>query len=162
MIKLIILFTVCTAINVVLSTIRSIMTVKGSKMSASLTNAICYGFYTWVIVLTSGDGIPLWQKMLITAICNFIGVWIVKAIEEKRTPEKLWKVEITLPCEKIGSADYTKEIFEHEHNIPCNYTQVGNWWAFNCYCENGKQVDYLKDICMKLNGKISAYESKTL
>ena len=91
--KVLILFAVATAINVILSTVKSILTIKAGKTVAALANAITYGFYTWVIILTNVDGISLWVKMGITAICNFVGVFIVKLIEERhaRTSCGKWK-----------------------------------------------------------------------
>lgn len=74
----IILFIVCTAINVVLSTIKSILTVKGNKWVAAGINALTYGFYSYVIILTNIDGVSTLAKMSITAACNFIGVLAVK------------------------------------------------------------------------------------
>lgn len=92
----IILFIVCTAVNVILSTIKSIATIKGGKFIAALMNALTYGFYSWVIILTTNDNLSTVSKMLITAACNFIGVYIVKLIEEKTRKEKLWKIEATV------------------------------------------------------------------
>ena len=62
----IILFIVCTAVNVILSTIKSIATIKGGKFMAALT----YGFYSWVIILTTNDNLSTVSKMLITAACK--------------------------------------------------------------------------------------------
>ena len=73
----IILFIVCTAVNVILSTIKSIATIKGGKFMAALMNALTYGFYSWVIILTTIDNLSTVSKMLITAACNFVGVYLV-------------------------------------------------------------------------------------
>lgn len=155
----ILLFALCTAVNVILSTIKSILTVNGGKVSASLINAITYGFYSYVIVLTSADGMPIWLKMAITAVCNFVGVYFVKWIEEKARKEKLWKVEFAV------SADYNADIVKlmvADHDIPCNYFYAGKWIMFNCYCSTQEQTRAVKEIAHNCNGKISAYESKNL
>ena len=39
-------FIIATLINVILSTLKSVITVKGGRMVASITNAIAYGFNT--------------------------------------------------------------------------------------------------------------------
>lgn len=155
----ILLFALCTAVNVILSTIKSILTVNGGKVSASLINAITYGFYSYVIVLTSADGMSIWLKMAITAVCNFVGVYFVKWIEEKARKEKLWKVEFAV------SADYNADIVKlmvTDHDIPCNYFYAGKWIMFNCYCFTQEQTRAVKEIAHNCNGKISAYESKNL
>lgn len=155
----ILLFALCTAVNVILSTIKSILTVNGGKVSASLINAITYGFYSYVIVLTSADGMSIWLKMAITAVCNFVGVYFVKWIEEKARKEKLWKVEFAV------SADYNADIVKlmvTDHDIPYNYFYAGKWIMFNCYCSTKEQTRAVKEIAHNCNGKISAYESKNL
>lgn len=105
----ILLFALCTAVNVILSTIKSILTVKGGKLSASFINALTYGFYSYVIVLTSADGMPIWLKMAITAVCNFVGVYLIKWIEEKARKDKIWQLSITIPQKYIEALhhDYT-------------------------------------------------------
>lgn len=52
----VILFIICTAVNVILSTIKSIATIKGGKFMAALT----YGFYSWVIILTNYIDVVKW------------------------------------------------------------------------------------------------------
>jgi hypothetical protein len=46
--------------------------------------------------------------------------------------------------------------------VPCNYIEVGKWVMFNCYCETQTQTKAMIEIAKEFNGKISAYESKTL
>lgn len=130
----ILLFALCTAINVILSTIKSILTVKGGKFSASFINAITYGFYSYVIVLTSADGMPIWVKMAITAVCNFVGVYLVKWIEEKARKDRLWKVELTVPTK------YTTTIDFDLHDVPHSYIELSDKHTlFNFYCATQKE-----------------------
>lgn len=70
-----------SAMNVILSTIKSILTVKGGKLSASFINALTYGFYSYVIVLTSADGMPIWLLPFVITL-------------EKARKARLWKVEL--------------------------------------------------------------------
>lgn len=158
--NIVILFAVCTAVNVILSTIKSIATVNGGKWIAALMNAITYGFYTWVIILTNAE-MPLWEKMAITAACNFLGVFIVKLIEEKARKDKLWKIEMALKDMSEGAANDMKQYLE-EALIPNNYQFAGKWTIFNCYCATKEETDFVIRVCKQFNGKISAYESKTL
>lgn len=118
----IILFVICTAVNVILSTIKSIATIKGGKFMAALMNALTYGFYSWVIILTTIDNLSTVSKMLITAACNFVGVYLVKLIEEKTRKEKLWKIEATVPAEETRSI--TNE--SKDQKLIFNYTPLGS------------------------------------
>ena len=132
--KIMTLFAVCTAINVILSTVKSILTVKGSPLMAAAANAITYGFYTYLIILTSGDGISTLTKMVITAVCNFIGVYLVKVFENKARKDRLWEVRATIP------AKYTAAVHLDLKNIPHNYIEnVGKYTVFNIYCATQKE-----------------------
>ena len=151
----ILLFALCTAVNVILSTIKSILTVKGGKLSASFINALTYGFYSYVIVLTSADGMPIWLKMVITAVCNFIGVYLVKWIEEKARKDKLWKVELTVPTK------YTTTIDFDLHDVPHSYIKLSDKHTlFNFYCATQKESAKVKSIANQYEAKYFVAESK--
>lgn len=151
----ILLFALCTAVNVILSTIKSILTVKGGKLSASFINALTYGFYSYVIVLTSADGMPIWLKMAITAVCNFIGVYLVKWIEEKARKDKLWKVELTVPTK------YTNIIDFDLHDVPHSYIKLSDKHTlFNFYCATQKESAKVKSIANQYEAKYFVTESK--
>lgn len=151
------IFAIATIINVILSTLRSLFTIKAGKLSASIMNAICYGFYTWVVVLTVSN-ISLWIKILITALANFVGVYIVKLLEEKSRKDKLWKVEMAIP---LMEQFLVKEKLLEE-NIPHSYFKLNNWIIFNCYCAKQEQTAVCVELAKKYDGKISAYESQPL
>lgn len=153
----ILLFALCTAVNVILSTIKSILTVKGGKISASLINAITYGFYSYVIVLTSADGMPIWLKMAITAVCNFIGVYLVKLIEEKARKDRLWKVELTVPTKYTNTIDFDL------HDVPHSYIELSDKHTlFNFYCATQKESAKVKAIANQYEAKYFVAESKNL
>lgn len=153
----ILLFALCTAINVILSTIKSILTVKGGKFSASFINAITYGFYSYVIVLTSADGMPIWVKMVITAVCNFVGVYLVKWIEEKARKDKLWKVELTVPTKYTNTIDFDL------HDVPHSYIELSDKHTlFNFYCATQKESAKVKAIANQYEAKYFVAESKNL
>lgn len=153
----ILLFALCTAVNVILSTIKSILTVKGGKLSASFINALTYGFYSYVIVLTSADGMPIWLKMVITAICNFIGVYLVKWIEEKARKDKLWKVELTVPTKYTNTIDFDL------HDVPHSYIELSDKHTlFNFYCATQKESAKVKAIANQYEAKYFVAESKNL
>jgi uncharacterized protein YebE (UPF0316 family) len=156
--KLLIIFIVFNALNVIIQTVKSLATIKCGKTIAALINAVAYGLYTYIVVLTVCD-LPLWQKMIVVALCNFVGVFIVKWVEEKARKDKLWKVEMAIPntenCAHIRGALKIKD-------IPFNYVEVGKYVMFNCYCQTQKETEFVKGIAKSYNGKISAYESKNL
>lgn len=154
----VILFIICTAINVILSTIKSIATIKGGKFMAALMNALTYGFYSWVIILTTIDNLSTVDKMLITAVCNFIGVYLVKFIEEKTRKEQLWKIEATVPFEEMHSL--TNE--SKEQKLIFNYTPIGKYTIFNFYSYSRRESEEVAELLQRHDAKYFVSEAKTM
>lgn len=154
--NLLFIFIGLSIINVVFSTIKSITTIKSSPLVASLISAIYYGYYNVVLIYTVSD-FPLWQKVLITALCNFVGVFIVKWIEAKRRKDRLWEVRATIP------AEYTNTLHEALSLIPHNYiTGVGKYTIFNIYCTTQKESSAVKATLDLYHAKYFVSESKEL
>ena len=128
----IIIFSVCSLLNVMLNTAKTIIMYKKQKLSSSVINAVTYGFYTVVVVLMAGE-MPLIWKIGLTAITNFIGVWISMVILQKIEKDKLWKVEATITRQDF---DDNKTILEGI-KVPHNYIDIGKYCvhmkgALNC------------------------------
>ena len=96
--KLLIIFIVLNIVNVIIQTFKSLATVKCGKTVASIVNAVAFGIYTVVLVYMNCD-LLLWQKVIVVALTNLVGVYIVKLIEEKLRKDKLWRIECTIPPE---------------------------------------------------------------
>lgn len=154
--QVLILFTVCTMVNIILSTIKSIITIKGGKTAAALINAITFGFYTYVVVLTADDNIPTLWKCAITAICNLVGVWIVKFFEEKVRKDKLWLVKCTIPKEQ---ADMCRKALKNA-NISFSWIDIDKYVVFDAYCEKQWQTEEVIKIAKTYKGKTFATENK--
>ena len=153
--KLLILFVVMNIVNVVLQTIKSIATVKCGKWGAAVVNAVAYGLYTWVVVLTMCD-LPLLAKCLIVAGANFVGVYVVKLVEEKATKDKLWLVKMTIPTEHAEQAKY----FLEQANIPFTYYDLNKYFVFDTFCETQAETINATKICTTCKGKAFASENK--
>ena len=155
--EMLILFIVMSIINVIIQTVKSIATIKCGKLAAAVINAVAYGLYTYVIVLTANDSIDLLAKCFIVAGCNFVGVYVVKFFEEKAHKDKLWKVEATIP------AKYQSAVHFDLKDIPHNYIEgVGNYTLFNFYCATQAESAKVRDIINQYEAKYFVSESKTL
>ena len=156
--KLLIIFIILNIFNVILQTVKSICTVKCGKTVAAIVNAVAFGLYTVVIVYTNAD-LPLIQKVLVVALSNLIGVYIVKWVEEKKRKEMLWKIEFTV-LEKNTSS--VANLLDLAH-IPNNYIEnVGKYTIFNAYCATQKQSESVKEIIKEYNAKYFVSETKKL
>lgn len=156
----ILLFTLATIINVTLSTIRSICTIKCGKWASAISNAVCYGFYPLIVMLTAKDTVTIVANMVITAVANFVCVYAIKLVEEKTRKSKLWKVEMAIPT---NEADLVKSMLERK-GIPYHpsVSNDGDWVMFNCYCKEQEDTAICVNVAKSLKGKISAYESQNL
>ena len=155
--ELLILFIVMNILNVVIQTIKSIATIKCGKTAAAIINAIAYGLSTYIVVLTMCD-LPLLTKCIVVALCNFVGVWVVKWGEEKARKDKLWKVEATVPSNLAENLRFHLD----QRNIPYNYIDIKKYVIFNCYCETQIQSAKIKEILKMHDAKYFVSESKTL
>lgn len=153
--KLLVLFVVLSVVNVILQTFKSIATIKCGKLGASVVNACAYGLYTVVLIFTNAD-FPLWQKVLVTAITNFIGVFIVKSIEEKVRKDKLWLVKMTIP--KSVSFGAREELRDSE--ISFSKIETDGFDIYDCYCNTQKETEVVLRVAKKFNGKTFATENK--
>lgn len=154
-VKLYIIFIVLNVINVVIQTIKSIATVKCDKVVAAIINAIAYGLYTIVTVYMLCE-LPLAWKAFIVAMCNLIGVYVVKYFEEKARKDKIWLVKITIPTE---FAEKAKSSLEKE-NISFTYYNLNKYYVFDNFCESQKETNTVIQICKTYKGKAFATENK--
>lgn len=156
--KFLIVFVILSIINVIFSTIRSLVTIKGSTLTASLISGGYFAFYNIMLIYTVANFL-MWQKCVITFFCNVVGVALVKLIEHKLQKDKLWKVETTIT--KDNQADVCEML--NKTTVPYNYIEgVGKNTIFNIFCATQQQSIAVKEILKAYNAKYFVSESKTL
>lgn len=107
----IIVFVIVQTINVITSTIKSILTINGGKHTAGLANAVSWTVSAIIIKLISKHGLEV--VIPITFITNYVGVYIGKTIMDKFKPVKLWTIQATLKdvdIEKIEKSLISRSI----------------------------------------------------
>lgn len=153
--KLLILFIVLQVVNVILSTIRSIVTIKCDKYMSAIVSALYFGFYT-VVLIYMNCNLDLWTKVAITAITNLIGVFIVKYGEELARKDKLWAIRFT-----VNDNEREKIINELENkNISYGYDVRGKYIIFETFCTSKEETLKIKEIVQKFNAKYFISENK--
>ena len=151
----IIVFFVCQLINVALNTAKTIVMHKEEKISSSIINAITYGFYCIIVVMTA-SALPLLITIGITIITNLIGVYFSMIILEKFKKDRLWEIVATIQMpfiKNIGSVDRRASFLSElerklkDNNVSYNYTSFKNdQFIFNFYCATQKETTILKEI----------------
>ena len=144
-------------LNVIIQTIKSIVTIKCNKWVAAIVNAVAYGLYTYIVVLTASD-IDLWFKIIVVALANLVGVFIVKWVEEKKRKKMLWKVEFTIKREFLENVKTLLTLAK----VPHSYIEIRKNVIVNAYCATGKESESVKEIIKKYNAKYFVSETKIL
>ena len=156
--QLLITFFALSIVNVIFSTVRSIITINGGTTAASLLSGAYFAFYNVMMIYTVA-AFPMWQKCAITFICNVVGVFLVKWGEEKARKDKLWKVEATV------YAPYKESLIDELNyvELPFNYIEgVGKYVLFNIYCATQAESAKAKSILDFHKAKYFVAESKSL
>jgi hypothetical protein len=146
MLNVIIIFCVCSLVNVILSTLKTLIMVNAGRGSAIIINAVCYGFYTLVVKqLGSVDYVT---AVTVTIIANIVGVWISYKIMDLFKKDKVWRITATLK---------TKEEFNQcvenlkKYNIGFSYVEQTK--AIDIYSYNQKESQVIKNILKNYNHK---------
>lgn len=153
-------FIILNVVNVIIQTVKSIVTINGTKWTASIVNAVAYGLYTIVVVFMSAEGLGLLWKALIIGLANLVGVYVVKVIEEKTRKDRLWKVEATVPSYLI--LDLHKIL--NEGGVPHSWLDIGTTdrVLLNCYCNTKNDSELVKELLDNAGAKYFVSESKVL
>ena len=133
--KMVIIFIVCSLVNVILSTLKTLIMVNAGRGSAIIINAVCYGFYTLVVKqLSSVDYIT---AVIVTILANIVGVWISYKIMDLFTKERLWRITATLKSKK--EFDECVKALE-KYNI--GFTPIEKTNSVDIYSYNQKESFY--------------------
>lgn len=139
MIKVIAIFAICSLINVILSTLKTLIMVNAGRNSSIAINAICYGFYTLVVKqLSSVDYIT---AVVVTILANIVGVWLSYLIMDMFKKDKLWRITVTFK----KAEDLTNcENQLMKYNI--GYTTNENANCIDIYSYDQKESTIIKKI----------------
>lgn len=135
----ILVFVVCSLINVVLSTLKTLIMVNAGRGSAIIINAVCYGFYTLVVKqLTSVDYMT---AVTVTILANIVGVWLSYKIMDLFKKDKLWRITVTLKNKK---ALEKCKINLEKYSI--GFTPIEKTNSIDIYSYNQKESAIIKNI----------------
>lgn len=153
-------FVVLNFINVLVNTARSITTVKGGKWIASIMNALCYGYYTVIIVITATYEMPLIMKCIAVAIVNFIGVFTVKFCEEKMQKDKKWVFFATAKIANNAILDVATKLKTLDIKLLYTIVIPNELYSLQIFSNTRKESEMIEAILKNYNIKYSAIESK--
>jgi membrane protein DedA with SNARE-associated domain len=144
--KVIVVFVVCSLINVILSTLKTLIMVNAGEKMSILINAICYGFYTLVVKQLSS--VDYATAVIVTILANIVGVWISYRIMALFTKDKLWRITATLKDKKEFD-----ECIENLKKYNIGFTYIEKAKAIDIYSYNQKESSIIKNILNNYNHK---------
>lgn len=137
--KVVIIFVVCSLINVILSTLKTLIMVNAGRNSAIFINAVCYGFYTLVVKqLTSVDYAT---AVVVTVITNIVGVWVSYKIMDLFKKDKLWRITVTLKNKQEFDSCCNQL---RKYNV--GFTPIEKTNSLDIYSYNQKESEIIKNI----------------
>lgn len=148
-----IIFFICSLINVMLSTLKTILTVKASKGVATIINAITYGFYA--IVVKQLASLDLITTVTVTIITNIIGVYVSMWLLEKTKKDCLWKISVTT---KDNTLVEKLEKFSISYVMnPVQYKKQ-TYYNIDVFSENQKDSSIIENILKEYEVKYNITE----
>nr|DAZ62815.1 MAG TPA: hypothetical protein [Caudoviricetes sp.] len=148
-----IIFFICSLINVMLSTLKTILTVKASKGVATIINAITYGFYA--IVVKQLASLDLITTVTVTIITNIIGVYVSMWLLEKTKKDCLWKISVTT---KDNTLVEKLEKFSISYIMnPVQYKKQ-TYYNIDVFSENQKDSSIIENILKEYKVKYNITE----
>lgn len=129
-------------LNVVLSTIKSVITIKGTKEFAAVFSAINYGVNAFVIKTTTE--VSVLTAILVAVICNLVGVYLGLWITEKFRKETLWKISVTIPTEQMEN--FKKELVDNQVDFVAMETSWDKFKVVDIYSAHKEKSKKIKEI----------------
>ncbi len=148
-----IVFFICSLINVMLSTLKTILTVKASKGVATIINAITYGFYA--IVVKQLASLDLITTVTVTIVTNIIGVYVSMWLLERTKKDCLWKISVTT---KDNTLVEKLEKFSISYVMnPVQYKKQ-TYYNIDVFSENQKDSSIIENILKEYKVKYNITE----
>lgn len=154
--KTILLFTILQFVNVALNTIKTIIMHKEEKISSSVVNAITYGFYAVIVVMTA-TALPLWITVVITIITNLIGVYVSMWLLEKFKKDTMWEIHATVDETKVGYLSDELDALEVDY---ISFRTREEKEFFVIFSRNQKESKEIKESLDSYGAKYNVCEEK--
>lgn len=157
----IVVFTVCQFINVALNTAKTIIMHKEEKISSAIINAVTYGFYAIIVVMTAGS-LPLWITIMISALTNLFGVYGSMWLLDRFKKDSLWEIVATVQNTEMDNyKQFLNLIFTREQiSFNCMETNMKGEYVYHIYSENQKQSEIVKKALSGTNAKYIVHEER--
>jgi hypothetical protein len=147
--NIILFFLISQFVNVFIATIKSVLLINGTKLKASIFNALSFSIN--VFIIKSISSLPLEITIPVTIISNSIAVYFSLWFLEKIRKDKLWKITAIVPAENLDS--FKKELLEKEANFVVYTTTWQEYKVIDIFSSSKKESDIVSAIFKKFKIK---------
>jgi len=137
-------------INVIISTFKSVLTIRGTKLTAALINALSYSIGIVIVYLVSRN-LELYVSVLITVGTNLIGVYTGLTILDKFRKEQLWRIQTSVPAENVSP--FKKDLLDKKIKFMSYETTWEKFKVIDIFSENREESKIIKEIIHKHHAK---------
>jgi hypothetical protein len=152
----IVVFTICQLINVGLNTAKTIIMHKEEKISSAIINALTFGFYSIIVVMTA-SALPLWITIIITIITNLIGVYASMWLLDRCKKDSLWEIHATVDEDVIPFLADELDILEIGY---VDFKTSNGKGVFHIYSNSQKESAEIKERLDFYGAKYMVHEEK--
>lgn len=137
-------------VNVIISTFKSVLTIKGTKEIAALINAIAYSVNIAIVYLVAKD-MSLLLIVGSTLITNLIGVYTGLSILEKLRKERLWRISTTVATEKVS--DFKAELLSKKIKFISFETTWDDFKVIDIFSRSKEESKVIRDVIHRYGAK---------
>ena len=145
-----IIFISLQLLTVILSTIKSVLTIEASALTASLFSSISYTIGAITTKLLTQQPFPI--LISVTAFSNLLGTFIGKVIIEKTKKEKLWNIMTTV---KESKSNILEEDLLKNNIQFVKIKAANNRYYFNIFANSRQETAISKNLILSAEGKYS-------
>ena len=148
--KILIYFIILQMLNVVVSTIKSVLTIKGTKLTAAIISSVSYSINIIIVFLVSKD-LGLIESVAVTVITNLVGVYTGLTILEKLRKEQLWRIQTTVSSLKVD--EYKQSLLDHNIKFISYETSWSEYKVVDIFSSTKEESNIIKEIILEHNAK---------
>lgn len=151
-------FFILQQVMVILSTMRTILTVTASPTVAMIVNTISYTLYAGIVKLIGGQ--EMITVLIVTAVTNIIGVYVAKYIVKRMTKDKMWVINATLNTTKHNVESVVKILEDNEIPYLKNLLTGEKYCCLQMFAETQKESSIIINTLDAYDIKHYAVETK--
>lgn len=151
-IEFVITFSILSIIDVMLSTMCSIITVNSNnKIFVAFFNGFYNSLYNIILIMIISSQFSIINKCIVIFASNFIGVYVVKLLEEKFNKDKSY-IYIVSCKENNRNVNKIYYIFK-EASIKSIYSEIitDNLYSMQIFSSNNKESKIIESVLNNFN-----------